>query len=97
MIQQSEYNAQDILDQDQQQQQQHQQQSMGQVIPIKRSTLTILPTIKPEPDALSPSCVSTLVEPTTPPSKSSLDVCSNISNCSSSITPPTSASVMIPK
>lgn len=90
MAQQNDYNAQSIIENSN-------DQSVGRVIPIKRSASVILPAIKPEPDALSPSCVSTLMEPATPPSKSSVDVCSSISSCSTSITPPASTSIMMPR
>lgn len=90
MAQQNDYNAQSIIENG------NDQQSIGCGIPIKRSTSVILPAIKPEPDALSPLCVSTLIEPATPPSKSSMDVCSNISSCSTSITSPSSTSIMMP-
>lgn len=90
MAQQNDYNAQSIIENG------SEPQSVGSGIPIKRSTSVILPAIKPEPDALSPSCVSTLIEPATPPSKSSVDVCSNVSSCSTSITSPVSTTIMIP-
>lgn len=89
--QQNDYNAQSILENS------NEQQSIGNVIPIKRSTSVILPAIKPEPDALSPACVSTLIEPATPPSKSSVDACSNVSSCSTSITSPPSTTIMMPR
>ncbi|XP_055316993.1 uncharacterized protein LOC129576268 isoform X2 [Sitodiplosis mosellana] len=91
MAQQNDYNSQSILENS------NEQQSIGSVIPIKRSTSVILPAIKPEPDALSPSCVSSLIEPATPPSKSSsVDACSNVSSCSTSITSPVSTTIMMP-
>ncbi|XP_031628349.1 uncharacterized protein LOC116344084 isoform X2 [Contarinia nasturtii] len=88
--QQNDYNAQSILENS------NEQQSVGNVIPIKRPASVILPPIKPEPDALSPACVSTLIEPATPPSKSSVDACSNVSSCSTSITSPASTTIMMP-
>lgn len=89
MTQSNEYNTQSIIENG------NEQQSIGNVIPMKRSTSVILPAIKPEPDALSPSCVSTLMEPTTPPSKISVDACSNVSSCS--ITSPVSTTIMMPR
>lgn len=89
MTQQNDYNAQSIIENS------NEQQSIGNVLPTKRSTSVILPAIKPEPDALSPLCVSTLMEPSTPPSKTSIDACSNVSSCS--ITSPASTTIMMPR
>lgn len=56
-------------------------------LPIKRSqSVALAPVIKPEPDTLSPSCVSALVEPMSPTNSIVIDNCAigngiNLVNC----------------
>lgn len=82
MVQSNEFNSQSIIDT-------NSEALANGVSMSKRSASVILPAIKPEPDTLSPSCISTLIEPTTPTSKSMLD------NCSTNSTSPLSTSITI--